>query len=103
MKNQRGTNWSKIKKLKSSGGLESALERGQHESYFDIKNTCKKNTLMQMPAVALFGAGNMAVGVLPLKASSEMKRNIYSRRFRFAVQLNGIGVSRIFIGRGCKS
>ena len=55
---------------------------------------------MQMPAVALFGAGNVAVGVLPPEASSEMKRNIYSTRFRFAVQLSDRGGSRIFIAEG---
>ena len=44
-----------------------------------------------MPAVALFGAGNVAVGVSPLEAFSEMKRNIYSIRFRFAVQLSDRG------------
>ena len=53
-----------------------------------------------MPAVALFGAGNVAVGVLPPEASSEMKRNIYSTRFRFAVQLSDRGGSRIFIAEG---
>ena len=55
---------------------------------------------MQMPGVALFGAGNAAVGVLPNKVSSEMKRNIYSTRFRFAVQLNDRGGFRIFVGEG---
>ena len=32
VKNQSGRKWSKIKKVKSSGGLESVLERGQHDS-----------------------------------------------------------------------
>ena len=55
-----------------------------------------------MPAVALFGAGNVAVGALPPEASSEMKRNIYFTRFRFAVQLSDRGGSRIFIGEGLR-
>ena len=46
----------------------------------------------------LFGVGNVAVGVLPPEVSSEMKRNFYSTRFRFAVQLSDGGGSRIFIG-----
>ena len=53
-----------------------------------------------MPTVALFGAGNVAVGVLTSGASSEMKRNIYSKRFRFAAQLSGMGGCKIFIGEG---
>ena len=55
---------------------------------------------MQMTAVAPFGAGNVAVGVLPPEASSEGKPNIYSTRFRFAVQLSDSGGPRIFIGEG---
>ena len=38
------------KKLKNSGGLESALEWGQHGSKFDFKNTCKKHSNEQPPA-----------------------------------------------------
>ena len=53
---------------------------------------------MQMLAVALFGADNVAVGVLLPEASSETKRYIYSTRFRFAVQLSDKIGSRIFIG-----
>ena len=44
---------------------------------------------MQMPAVDLFGAGNVAGAVLASEAlvlASEMKRNNYSTLFRFAVQ-----------------
>ena len=55
---------------------------------------------MLMTAVALFGAGNVAVGALPPEASSEGELNIYSTRFRFAVQLSDRGESRIFIGKG---
>ena len=32
---------------------------------------------MQIPAVAVFGAANVAVGVLPPEAAYEMTRNIY--------------------------
>ena len=46
---------------------------------------------MQMPVVTLFGAGNVADGVLPPEASSEMKLNVYSTRFRFALQLSDRG------------
>ena len=53
-----------------------------------------------LPAAALFEAGNVAVGALPPEASSEVKRYIYSTRFRFAVQLSDMGGSRIFIGEG---
>ena len=53
-----------------------------------------------MPAVAVIGAGNVAAGVLPPEASSEVKRKIYSTRFRFAIQLSDGGGSRIFIGEG---
>ena len=56
-----------------------------------------------MSIVALFGVENVAVGVLPPEVSSEMKRNIYCTRFRFAAQLSDRGGSRIFIGRGCGS
>ena len=52
-----------------------------------------------MPAAALFGAGNVAVGILPTEASSEMKRNIYSTR-RLVFQLSDRDGSRIFIGEG---
>ena len=55
---------------------------------------------MQMTAVALFGAGNVTFGVFPLQPSSEMKRNIYSTPFRFAVQLSDVSGPRIFIGVG---
>ena len=55
---------------------------------------------MQLPAAALFGAGNVAVSVLPPEASSEMKRYIFSTRFRIAVQLSDRGGSRIFIEEG---
>ena len=41
---------------------------------------------MQTPVVALFGAEIVVVGVLLPEGSSETKRNIYSRRFRPAVQ-----------------
>ena len=59
---------------------------------------------MQMPAVALFGAGNVAVRVFPPEASFEMKRNIYSTLYKLAVQLSDRGGSRIFIGKGpCRS
>ena len=57
---------------------------------------------MQKAVVALFGADIAVVGVLLPEESSEMKRNIYSTRFRSAVQSSGWGGSRIFIGRGCK-
>ena len=56
-----------------------------------------------MPAIALFGAGNVAAGVLPPEASSEMKHNIFSIRFRSAVQLSDRGGSKIFIGEGLQA
>ena len=40
----------------------------------------------------------MTAGVLPPEASSEVKRKIYSTRFRFAIQLSDRSGSRIFIG-----
>ena len=52
---------------------------------------------MQKSAVALFGAEIVINGVLLPEESSEMKRNIYSTCFRFAVQLSEWGGSRIFI------
>ena len=55
---------------------------------------------MQKPVVALFGAEIVVVGVLLPEGSSEMKRNIYSTRFRSAVQSSDWGGSRIFIGEG---
>ena len=53
-----------------------------------------------MPVIAVFGAGNVAVGALPPDEPSEMKPNIYSSCFGFAVQLSDRGGSRIFIGEG---
>ena len=57
---------------------------------------------MQKPVVALFGAEFVVVGVLLPEGSYEMKRNIFSTRFRFAVQSSDWGGSRI-LGRGGKS
>ena len=58
---------------------------------------------MQKPVVALFGAEIVVVGVLLPECSSEMKRNIYSTRFRSAGQSSDYGGSRIFIGEGLQS
>ena len=58
---------------------------------------------MQKPVVALFAAEIVVVGVLLSVGYSEMKRNIYSTRFRSAVQSSDWDGSRICIGRGCKS
>ena len=55
---------------------------------------------IQKPVVALFGAEIVVVGVLLPEGSSEMKRNIYSTRFRSAVQSSEWVGSRIFIGEG---
>ena len=55
---------------------------------------------MQRPVVALFGAEVVVVGVLLPEGSSEMRRNIYSTRFRSAVQSSNWGGSRILIGDG---
>ena len=55
---------------------------------------------MQKPFVAPFGADIVVVRVLLPEGSSEMKRNIYSTRFRSAVQSSDWGGSRIFIGEG---
>ena len=41
-----------------------------------------------MTTVALFGAGNVAVGVSPPESCSEMKHTFYSTHCRFAVQLS---------------
>ena len=60
---------------------------------------------MQKPAVALFGA-EIVVGILLPEGSSEIKRNIYSIRFRSAVQCGvtvQTGVDLGFsLGRCCK-
>ena len=55
---------------------------------------------MQDPVVAVFGAEIVVVGVLLPEGSSEMKRNIYSTRFRSAVQSSDWDGFRIFIEEG---
>ena len=51
----------------------------------------------------LFGAEIVVVGVLLHEGSSEIKCNIYSTCFRFAVQSSGWGGFRIFIGEGLQA
>ena len=58
---------------------------------------------MQKPFVAPFGADIVVVSVLLPEGSSEMKRNIYSTRFRSAVQSSDWGGSRIFHWGGAAS
>ena len=58
---------------------------------------------MQKPVVALFGAEIVVFGVLLPEGSSEMKRNIYSTRFRSAVQSSDWGCIQDFYWGGAAS